>query len=271
MTSLFVVMACRNESENIKDVLTSLRQQTMKPTRVVIIDDASTDNTFEMASQVAESNWIVLKREKNNERYSSIVNTMKMATTLLNDNFEYLMILDGDTILEPAYVEKIIEKFEQIPKLGLAGGNLILKSSNKEIATSDTTLVFGSNRIYSKKCWFDINEGKNMKVNSFAWDSEHSIRAQNKGYHVRRFNDIISYSVRVPSLKVPSFAKGILRYQFGNSFTRTLISAIINFDIAFLSGYIYAIINNKRKIDNKINMKKLKHHTDYEFLKSFRI
>lgn len=181
------------------------------------------------------------------------------------------MVLDGDTILEPRYVEKIIEKFKQIPKLGLAGGNLILRSNNKEISTSDTTLVFGSNRIYSKKCWFDINEGKNMKVNSFAWDPEHSVRAKNRGYQVRRFNDAISYSVRTPSLKVSSFSRGVLRYQFGNSLPRTLISAIINFDIAFLSGYIYAIINNKRKIDNKSNMKKLKYRTDYEFLKSFRI
>lgn len=271
MTNLFVVMACRNESKNIIDTLSSLRQQTIKPTKVVIVDDASTDNTFEIVNQIAESNWVVLKRENNNERYSSIVNAMKIATTLLDDNFDYLMILDGDTILEPRYVEKIIEKFKQIPRLGVAGGNLILKSNNKEIQTSDTTIVFGSNRIYSKKCWYDINEGKNMKVNSFAWDPEHSLRAKNRGYQVERFNDAISYSIRAPSLKVSSFAKGILRYQFGNSFPRTLISTIINFDITFLSGYIYAIINNKRKIDNKINMKKLKFCADYEFLKSLGI
>lgn len=265
MANLSVIMACRNESENIKEVLESLRKQTVKATTVVIVDDASNDETFEIIKTNMESNWTVIKREKNNERYSSIVNAMKNAITHLDNNFEYLMVLDGDTILESNYIEKIVQKFREFPNLGIAGGCLIYKATNKKILV-DNNIVFGSNRIYSRKCWLEINEGKNMKVNSFAWDYEHSMRAINRRYIVTRFDDIISYSIRLPSLKVPSFARGTLRYQFGNSFLKMIISSIINFNIDILSGYTYAMITNKKKIDNNRNMKKMKNRSDYEFL-----
>jgi glycosyltransferase involved in cell wall biosynthesis len=261
-------MACRNESEHIKEVLDSLHEQTVRPVEVVIVDDASTDETFNIIKKNVESDWTVIKREKNDERYSSIVNAMKSATMYLKEDFEYIMILDGDTILESEYIEKIIQKFREFPDLGIAGGSLIHKITNKEILTDDVNIVFGSNRIYSKKCWFEINDGKIMKVNSFAWDHEHSVKARNRRYSVIRFDDVISHSIRLPSLKVPSFARGILRYQFGNSLLRIVISSIINFKIDVLSGYIYAMITNKKKIDSNSNIRKMRNKSDYEFLKS---
>lgn len=250
-------------------MLDSLKNQTTKPKYVTIVDDASTDNTFEIITEfIKDTDWMTIKRKNNNERYSSIVNTMKKATIRLQDDFDYIMVLDGDTMIESEYIEKIIQKFVTIPKLGIAGGNLIHETTNRSNQSIDNDVVFGSNRIYSRKCWLDINDGKIMKIHSFAWDPEHSIRAKNRGYIVRRFDEVISYSIRIPSMNVPSFSRGVLRYQFGNSLPRTIISSILNFDMAFLAGYLDACINDIQKIDHDEFMKELKADSDYKFVKN---
>jgi glycosyltransferase involved in cell wall biosynthesis len=270
MNNVSVIIACRNESQHINKVLTSLLEQTVKPKEVAIVDDASTDNTFEVINEFSRPGWVIVKRKNNDERYSSIVNAMKIATTLLKEDFEYIMVLDGDTVLESRYIEKILEKFKIFPDLGIAGGTLIFKDTNKTVSMIDTSEVFGSNRIYSRKCWFDINEGKIMKVNSFAWDPEHSMRAKNRRYKVKRFDEVISYTMRLPSLKVPSFSKGRLSYCFGYSFFKVLFFAIFSRDLSFLAGYITASIIKENQIDNKKNISMLKIKYDIEYIEKIR-
>lgn len=265
MDNISVIIACRNEEHTINDVLRSLENQTIKPQEVVIVDDASTDDTCEIIQEIIKKNdWILFRRDKNDERYVSIVNALKIATTLLKKKFDYLMVLDADTILEPQYIEKIISKFYSNTSLGIAGGNL--KVDGKDYESRNSDLVFGCNRIYSEKCWFDTNAGKIMKVSSFAWDPEHSIKAKARGYTVKRYDDVNSHSLRPPSLKVPSFTRGILYYQFGHTIPSALISAINHHDLKFLVGYISAWKEHKVKIDTEDNMKKIKKIYNFNLL-----
>ena len=266
--SVSVIMTCKNEEENIKRSLTSLERQTVKPNEVVIIDDGSTDKTYELVQEISIRNgWTLHRRKGNDDRYWSIVNAMKNASTFLKQDYEYLMVLDADTILESQYLEKILQKFKENPRLGIAGGILTYGNSISNEFLNETQIVFGSNRIYSKDCWDEINEGKIMKVHSIAWDPEHSVRAFVRGYIVKRFDDITSESIRPPSLKTTPFVKGQLRYQFGYSFLTTMISALYNQNFRILSGFMSAWINKKEKIDDKNNMKKIKNHNNKEFLK----
>jgi len=263
-------MACKNEELNIERVLVSLERQSVKPSEVVIVDDASTDKTCEIIKKIVDNNhnWVIHHRQKSDERYISIVNAMKMASDLLKEDFDFLMVLDGDTILEPSYIKKILQKFHSDPKLGIAGGYIQmpqnLNKQNKELTESN--LLFGSNRVYSRKCWYEINEGKKLNVKSLAWDPEHVVKAKIRGYEVKRFDNIFSESIRRPSLKVSSFSKGIIRYQFGYSFWTILISSIVNANLTFLIGYLVAWLSKKPKIDNNYNIKKIKKEHDSEYV-----
>ncbi|MDE2589652.1 MAG: glycosyltransferase family 2 protein, partial [Patescibacteria group bacterium] len=223
MRKVVVVMTCRNEEAHLEKTLLSLESQSRKSNEVIIVDDASTDKTFEIVKQFAQRNeWSYHKREKNNERYTSIPNALKIATSMIKSDFDYLMILDGDTILEPQYVEKLIKKMEEDLSLGLVGGSLKITTENGiQNYINDSKIVFGCNRIYTKKCWYDINNGKILNVNSVAWDNEHSQKALNRGYEVSRFDEIISHAQRIPTLQVPPFLAGKLRYQFGYSLPRS--------------------------------------------------
>ena len=250
MVNVSVILPCKNEEKNITDTLDRLKAQTIQPKEVVIVDDASTDNTLRILQEITNRyGWILKRREKNDERYISIVNALKLASSLLKQNFDYLMILDGDTLLEQQYIEKIIKKFELIPNLGIVGGSLKSPDDSKMTTFLKYSYnVFGSNRAYSKKCWFDINGGKTMNANSVTWDSEHSVLAEVKGYIVKRFDDITSESIRVTSNKLPSFIRGTVYYQFGYGLPFTIIHSIFKLKLNYLLGYLSAWMNKKKRI-----------------------
>ena len=46
-----VIIPVRNEGNNIQYVLSSIRVQSLKPSCVIVIDDGSTDNTFNKAKK----------------------------------------------------------------------------------------------------------------------------------------------------------------------------------------------------------------------------
>ena len=259
------IMACRNEEKNIKLTLDSLKVQTVKLNEIVIVDDASTDNTYEILQKFSNgNNCKIIRRDQNDERHVSIVNSLKLASSSLSKDFDYLMILDGDTILEPQYIEKIISKFQEDKKLGIAGGSLLRfhnKEKNYHFKNIKDDFVFGSNRIYSKKCWFDINDEKILNVNSVNWDPEHSTRALVRDYNVKRFDDVKSYSLRSPG-KYSSYEQGFSYYQFGHSFPAMIIISIKKLNCNFLAGYLAAWFDKKEKIDNEKNMKIIKQQND---------
>jgi glycosyltransferase involved in cell wall biosynthesis len=260
LTNFSVILPCRNEEKDIEKTLQYLQNQTIKPNEVVIVDDASTDNTLGIITRISkDQGWTVVHREKNDERYISIVNTMKLASKNLKNNFDYLVTLDGDTLLEPKYFEKILKKFESDPLLGIAGGQLKSPDdSNMAVFVKYPYNLFGSNRIYSKKCWYEINDGKEMKATTIAWDSEHSLLAQAKGFKVCRFDDIFSESVRPTSNVLPPFKRGINYYQFGYGFVFTFLHSILTLEFRYLSGYIYAKKNKIQQIGNDELLKIIK-------------
>ena len=264
-------MTCRNEENNIGQVLDSLEKQTVKPNEVSIVDDASIDDTFkEIEKYVMKNGWYLFRRNKNDERYSSIVNGMKIASSLLKDDFDFLLVLDGDTILEQEYISKILKKFQTYPELGIAGGSLKEFDNKKDIILEKHDEIFGCNRVYSKNCWFDVNGGKTMEVVTFAWDPEHLAKAKVRGYMVNRFDDISSYTIRIPSLKVSFFDRGRIMYQSGFSLTNVLLLSVFWKKLDHFFGYMIAWLNNEKKIDNKNNIKKIMLQNDLEFLeKSF--
>jgi len=264
LTNISVILPCRNEEKNIANTLEYLLNQSIKPNEVVIVDNASTDYTFEIISNIAkENNWTAYRREKNDERYLSIVNSLKISSTYLKKDFDYLLVLDGDTLLEPKYFEKILKKFESEPNLGIAGGSLKSPDdSNIVFFMKHTYNVFGSNRIYSKKCWFAINEGKDMKSESVTWDTEHSVLAEAKGFVVKRFDDVFSESIRPTSNIIPTFTRGNVYYQFGYGFVYSLLNSIITFRFDYLRGYFSAKHQKLNQIGNKDLLKIIKKQND---------
>jgi len=261
MKKVSVILPCRNEEKNIKKSLNHLQNQSLKPDQVVIINDFSIDNTLKILEKFREKNgWVIKTKEKTKVKISPIVDSMALASSLLKNDFDYLMVLDGDAFLEATYTEKLIQKFKSNPELGIAGGHLGLPNLLKykiKFVSGDWN-VWGSNRIYSKKCWVELNEMIKMNAKTPNWDTEHSLRAEARGYTVKRFDDIFSEAGKSGTSLKRDFNVGVRDYQFGKSFPNVLIQSLVRLNPSRLAGFLSAWSKSKEKIDNPEIMKKIK-------------
>ena len=66
-----VVIRCKNEMEWLPRVLSSLNNQTIKPSRIIVVDDASNDGSFQYAEQMG---CVVLNYDRPEFNYSYALN-----------------------------------------------------------------------------------------------------------------------------------------------------------------------------------------------------
>lgn len=103
-TRISVLMAIYNCAETLEEAINSLYDQTYKEFKLILCDDGSTDDTYQIALQYAEKydNIILLKNEKNIKLAASLNRCLEYADT------EYIARMDGDDISLPERFEKEI-------------------------------------------------------------------------------------------------------------------------------------------------------------------
>ncbi|TMI70888.1 MAG: glycosyltransferase family 2 protein [Bacteroidetes bacterium] len=101
-----VVMCTYNGSRFVGEQIESICNQTHQTLQVVIVDDASTDNTYEIVKQYAAKDPRVEARqnEKNLGFNLNFSKACKLATG------DFIAIADQDDIWEPAKIEKLLQK-----------------------------------------------------------------------------------------------------------------------------------------------------------------
>jgi GT2 family glycosyltransferase len=107
--SVSLVISVWNRREDLRENLAAIRQQTVPPLEVVVVDNASTDGTAEMV--VAEFPEVHLIRMPHS-RYG--------ACETFNIGFasargDYTGILDDDVVLPPDFVEGMLAEFAREP------------------------------------------------------------------------------------------------------------------------------------------------------------
>jgi len=148
-----------------------------------------------------------------------------------------LGILDADTVLEPEYYEKLVSKLQEDEMIGIAGGKLIGEPSTG-LVLGLLPYVYGCNRLYTRKCWLDINDGTKMKVVP-ALDTYHNIYSRKFGYNPTRFEDVESWTLRPERTSTP-FEKGYSSYQLGYHSFFLLGRAVKERAPSMLHGYLVA-------------------------------
>lgn len=95
-----------NEERTLPYALASLAMQTVTPTRVVVVDDGSTDDTTRIVHELAEELDLTIELRRHEEPMGKTVGVKEVARSIEADT---LFVLDADTFLESEdYLESLL-------------------------------------------------------------------------------------------------------------------------------------------------------------------
>ncbi|BBE30498.1 hypothetical protein OSSY52_06390 [Tepiditoga spiralis] len=117
MSSLSVIMICRNEIKNIKSVLDSFYEQSYVPDEIIIVDGMSNDGTYEYL-KTQENNFKNLKVLQNKQMYTP--HGLNMG--IKNSSSDYIMIAGAHTKYNNNYIKSIKEYLDIHKDIGIVGG-----------------------------------------------------------------------------------------------------------------------------------------------------
>ncbi len=120
-----VVMSAYNSEKFISGSITSILNQTYENWELIIINDASSDNTLKIINQFSEND----SRIKVIDNGKNLGLTISLNIGIKNSSGEYIARLDSDDLAEPSRLEKEIDYLHADPDVGLVGSGAHLINS----------------------------------------------------------------------------------------------------------------------------------------------
>lgn len=117
-----VIISTYNGSSYIKKAIDSVLSQTYKNIELIITDDCSNDNTFEIISgyQKKDQRIVIFRNEVNSGSYKSL------NKAIVRSKGKYIANLDDDDIwIDSDKIKKQVEFLEKNKNYGLVGGGMI--------------------------------------------------------------------------------------------------------------------------------------------------
>ena len=122
----YIVIPSYNEEALIPLTLQSLISQTVLPSKIVVVNDNSTDKTAEIVLEFAKENPFITLVNKTSENIhlpgSKVIQAFQKGFESLDENYDLIVKLDADLIFPSNYFETIIKHFESDSTIGMAGG-----------------------------------------------------------------------------------------------------------------------------------------------------
>jgi Glycosyltransferases, probably involved in cell wall biogenesis len=192
-TRYVLITPARNEELYIERTIVSVINQTILPLKYIIISDGSTDHTDTIAKRyAAQYDFIEFVRRDggNNANFSSKVFAFNLGVDRLRGiPYDFIGNLDADISLEPGYFEKILKKFEENPKLGIAGGQVWEdRHSSFHILHTSLNSVAGAVMLFRRACYEAV--GGYIPIAIGGEDTSAEITARARGWIVQMFTDI---------------------------------------------------------------------------------
>lgn len=185
-----LITPARNEEAYIEKTIQSVISQTILPQKWVIVSDGSTDRTDEIVQKyLTEYSWIELIRlpEHRERHFAAKVYAFNAGyEAVANINYDIIANLDGDVSFAPDYFAYLLDKFQNIPELGVAG-TPYMEDNFHSFKDSYVNIhhVHGQIQIFRRKCFDDIGGYIPIKGGGIDWTAVTTARM--KGWKTYSF------------------------------------------------------------------------------------
>lgn len=261
-----LITPCKNEEKSLPELADSIINQTITPKLWLIVNDNSTDNSVKILRDIeTKYSWVRVVASEGQERdlsfhYAKIVRyglslSMNISSTE-KISFEYIGLIDADMILEKNFFEKIIGRFEQDPRLGVASGSTAyFEADNLITEKGRDNLPIGGLRVWKRECLIETG----VFPISYSADSVSNVLAVLHGWNTKKFEDIVGIQTRrtgsAEGLRKGYRTKGESDYYRDYhpiyvlfKFVKYTSTHPFYIGIAYMEGYIKGIVKIKKKI-----------------------
>ena len=158
----YIVIPSYNEEAFIALTLKSLVSQTVLPSKIVVVNDNSTDKTAEIVLAFAKENPYISLVNKTSENIhlpgSKVIQAFQKGFETLDENYDFIVKLDADLIFPSNYFETITKHFQSDSKIGMVGGFCYIERSGNWILENltDKDHIRGALKAYRKETFQQI-------------------------------------------------------------------------------------------------------------------
>ena len=183
----YVIIPAHNEEAFLAATLNSLTNQSLRPAKVVIVNDNSTDNTQKIIDQFrAEYSFIGSLQIATSHDHipgSKVIYAFNQGLKQVDDSYDFIVKLDADVVLPENYFEKIAFIFAGHPEVGIAGGFIYEEDPQGDWKLNhpmNKRHVRGAIKSVSKRCFKAIGGFKT----AMGWDTVDELLAQYCGFEI---------------------------------------------------------------------------------------
>ena len=264
-----LVTAAHNEEGYIEKTIHSVMSQTIKPLKWVIVNDGSTDGTAGIVETYSrKADWIELyNMPKRAERHfaGKAIAFNKGCDRLSNLPYGLIGNLDADISFGPDYFEYLIDKFNKISELGVAGTHYVENGFHSfKDSYINVNHVNGQCQLFRRQCFEEIGGYVPIKGGGIDWIAVTTARM--RGWKTYSFDGRVFFHHRVmgtagSNVYISRYNYGKKDYFLGNHPLWELFRGVYQLikkpyvlgGMFLMSGYISAwAIREKRPISAEV-------------------
>lgn len=265
-----LITPVHNEARHLRDVAEGVERQTRPPDLWMIVDDNSTDGTSQIVDELrARLPYVRVVtpppgdpnvRDRLSACRPEIAFNCGLSSFDLRE-YTHVGKLDGDIIMPPNYLGRILEGFREDPRLGVAGGVFTERDAGGEwkLLPTPPEVISPNARLYSRECFESIG-GMPLYLGA---DVTTTIRARMKGFATRTFPDL-----PYKHLRLLGTADGSMRGRYRHGRYQYIVSypmwwillrsfvVAVRFPprglggIAFFSGYLAGMLGSTERVED---------------------
>lgn len=262
-----VIMGIYNCAPTLVEALDSLMAQTYQDFKIILCDDGSSDNTYQVAKDYASKhdNIVLLKNEKNMGLNYTLNHCLKYADT------EYVARMDGDDISMPTRFEKEVKFLDEHPEYAIVSTPMIYFDEQGEFGRGNggneptkESLMYGPPFCHApcmvRKVAYDAVEGYTVDPRLLRFEDYNLwMKMFARGYKGYVLDECL-YAMRddrnaIKRRTLKSAFHGIYAHYLahktlGLSFSKLLIYSIKKLGTRLMPRFIYTHFHKKR-LNNK--------------------
>jgi glycosyltransferase involved in cell wall biosynthesis len=258
-----LITPARNEERHIEKVIQSMIAQTELPIKWVIVNDGSTDATASIVEPyLAKNNWIELVNlpAHRDRTFAAKVYAFNAGFERVKDlEYEVIGNLDSDLSFDPDYCEFLLGKFQEDPRLGVAG--TIFREDGYSSATDSfegQNHVAGGCQLFRRQCFRDIGGYVPNKAGGIDWIAVTTARMMGwttRSFREKSFFHYRSLGTAERSLLASTFSYGEKDYYLGGhpvweffrvGYRATKKPYLVG-GVALYSGYLSAFLRRMKR------------------------